>query len=75
MTDMERKVFRIVWNINLTQQRHTKYKELLIKTGRNEKGLNEVLDSLVKKEVIWWNKNNTKDVAFRKEPYDSPLKY
>ncbi|MGJ9384240.1 hypothetical protein [Salipaludibacillus sp. CF4.18] len=71
MDDMERKIYRIVWNIKLTQQRYTTYKELLIKTGRTEKGLNDVLESLVEQEVIWWDKNKTKDVAFRKEPYES----
>lgn len=71
LSDIERKVYRIVWNINLTQQRHTSYKELLIKTGRNEKSSNEVLESLVEQEVIWWDKKKTKDVAFRKEPYES----
>ncbi|RKL65814.1 hypothetical protein CR203_18305 [Salipaludibacillus neizhouensis] len=67
MTDIERKVYRIVWNINLTQQRYTKYNELLRKTGRDEKGLNLVLQSLVEQEIIWWDKKKTRDVALRKE--------
>ncbi|MGJ9381830.1 hypothetical protein [Salipaludibacillus sp. CF4.18] len=73
MIDIERKIYRIVWNINLTQKRYTKYQELLRKTGRDEKGLNEALQSLVDQEVIWWDQTKSKDVAFRKEPYYSLL--
>ncbi|WP_416149441.1 hypothetical protein ACM26V_00125 [Salipaludibacillus sp. HK11] len=66
MNDSERKVYRIAWNINHTKSRHTTYKELLFKSGRTEKELNEVLQSLVDQKLIWWDKDKTKDVAINK---------
>ncbi|WP_416149518.1 hypothetical protein ACM26V_00515 [Salipaludibacillus sp. HK11] len=66
LTDIERKVYRIVWNIDHMKSRNTTYKELLIKTGRAEKELNEVLKSLVEQKVIWWDEGKTKEVKIKK---------
>ncbi|WP_416149520.1 hypothetical protein ACM26V_00525 [Salipaludibacillus sp. HK11] len=66
MNDIERKVYRIVWNIDHMKSRNTTYKELLIKSGRSENRLNEVLKCLVDQKLIWWDEGKTKEVKIRK---------
>jgi len=76
MTDIERKVYRIVWSIKRTKQRNTSYEELERFTGRQDAKLNEVLISLVEKKIIWWDESRTKEVQLRADhqsPYtDNP---
>jgi len=77
MTDIERKVYRIVWSIKRTKQRNTTYDELERFTGRHGAKLNEVLCSLVEKKIIWWDEQHTKEVQLRADhqsPYvDNPF--
>jgi hypothetical protein len=66
MTDAERKVYRIIFNHKHIKDQNTKYNNLLKFTGKTPRDLDEVLDALVEKKLVWWDKDKTKDVALRK---------
>lgn len=63
--DTLHKVYMIVERIHRFKDRHTRYNELLIKSGRSEQAVNEALEELVKRKMVWWDKNKSKAVAVR----------
>ncbi|UTR15509.1 hypothetical protein MM221_02655 [Salipaludibacillus sp. LMS25] len=67
MTDSERKVYRIVFNHNHIKDQNTKYNNLLKFTGKTPRELDEVLDALLEKKLIWWDKDKSKDVALKEK--------
>ncbi|UTR15010.1 hypothetical protein MM221_21185 [Salipaludibacillus sp. LMS25] len=67
MTDSERKVYRIVFNHNHIKGQNTKYSNLLKFTGKTPRELDKVLNALVEKKLVWWDKNKSKDVALREK--------
>lgn len=64
LNDIERKVYTIVGFIN-AKGRNATFRELITKTGRNEKQLSLALQSLVDQELIWWDKGRSNEVKVR----------
>lgn len=63
MNDIERKVFRIIFNNTISYQPVT-LKQLKIKTGRNEKELRQIIKSLIAQNRIKWDKEKNKWIVY-----------
>ncbi|MGG3573890.1 hypothetical protein ABES80_15650 [Bacillus gobiensis] len=63
MNDIERKVFRIIFNKTLSHEPVT-LKLLKIKTGRSEKELRRIVKSLIVQKRIKWDKEKNKWIVY-----------
>jgi DNA-binding FadR family transcriptional regulator len=55
LSDIERKVLRIIANFSVGRKRVPTIEEIMIKTGRSRKGIVEVLTSLDRQRFIEWS--------------------
>ncbi|WP_309304381.1 MULTISPECIES: hypothetical protein [Brevibacillus] len=62
LSDIERKVLRIIGNYSAGRHRFPTIDELCIKTGRSRKGIIEVLEVLHKETYIVWTKKNPDEI-------------
>lgn len=58
LSDIERKVLRVIANYSVGRRRTPTVDELCIKTGRNRGGIMEVLEVLSREEYIEWQRSN-----------------
>ncbi|MDP5276312.1 hypothetical protein [Chengkuizengella axinellae] len=73
LTDLERKVLRILYNFSATRRRMPTIQELEIKTGKGEKTVRSVLNGLVKDKYIECPDSNTQNIKIiTTRDYDSP---
>ncbi len=56
LSDIERKVLRVIGNFSAGRRRLPTINELCIKTGRKRGGIMQVLDVLAKQEYIEWDR-------------------
>jgi len=56
VSDIERKVLRVIANYSAGRRRTPTVEELCIKTGRNRGGIMTVLEVLAKEEYIEWQR-------------------
>lgn len=56
LSDIERKVLRIIGNYTVGRRRTPTVDELCIKTGRSRGGIMTVLEVLAREEYIEWNR-------------------
>ncbi|ALC83935.1 MULTISPECIES: hypothetical protein [Bacillus] len=68
MNDIERKVFRIIFNNTISHQPVT-LKQLKIKTGRNEKELRQIIKSLIAQNRIKWDKEKNKWIVYMEDGF------
>ena len=54
MSDLERKLLRIMYNFNVMRYRIPTMDELVTKTGRNINDLKSALEGLEQQRYIWW---------------------
>lgn len=64
LSDIERKVLRIIGNYSAGRRRFPTIDELCTKTGRNRKGVIEVLEVLHKETYIIWTKEEDELTEF-----------
>ncbi len=57
LSDIERKVLRVIANYSAGRRRTPTIDELCIKTGRNRGGIMIVLEVLAKEEYIEWQRS------------------
>lgn len=57
LSDIERKVLRIIGNYTAGRRRTPTVDELCIKTGRDRGGIMTVLDMLAREEYIEWRRS------------------
>ncbi|MED4749972.1 hypothetical protein P9361_01055 [Brevibacillus choshinensis] len=58
LSDIERKVLRVISNFSIGRRRAPSVNELCIKTGRTRGGIMEVLEVLSREEYIEWQRSN-----------------
>ncbi|MFY0544166.1 hypothetical protein [Brevibacillus sp. H7] len=73
LTNIERKVLRIIANFSVGRRRTPTIDELCVKTGRSRSGMMEVLEALAREESIKWERSRPNDITLleaweRKEP-------
>ncbi|GIO06192.1 hypothetical protein J31TS6_22200 [Brevibacillus reuszeri] len=57
LSDIERKVLRVISNYSAGRRRTPTVDELCVKTGRNRGGIMTVLEVLAKEEYIEWQRS------------------
>lgn len=57
LSDIERKVLRVIGNYSAGRRRTPTVDELCIKTGRDRGGIMTILDALTKEEYIEWHRS------------------
>ncbi|MGF9910963.1 hypothetical protein [Brevibacillus porteri] len=57
LSDIERKVLRVIGNYSAGRRRTPTIDELCIKTGRDRGGIMTILDALTKEEYIEWKRS------------------
>lgn len=57
LSDIERKVLRVIANYSAGRRRRPTVDELCIKTGRNRGGIMTVLEVLAREEYIKWQRS------------------
>jgi DNA-binding transcriptional MocR family regulator len=62
LSDIERKVLRIIANFSAGRRRMPTIDELCVKTGRSRGGIMQVLDVLIREKYIEWNRNRPDDI-------------
>ncbi|ELK42782.1 hypothetical protein D478_07239 [Brevibacillus agri BAB-2500] len=62
LSDIERKVLRIIGNYTVGRRRTPTVDELCIKTGRSRGGIMTVLEVLAREEYIEWNRMQPDDI-------------
>ncbi|WP_232700162.1 hypothetical protein [Brevibacillus daliensis] len=62
LSDIERKVLRVIGNYSAGRRRFPTIDELCIKTGRSRKGIIEVLEVLHKETYIIWTKEKPNEI-------------
>jgi DNA-binding IclR family transcriptional regulator len=62
LSDIERKMLRIIFNFSLMNKRTPTLKELMIKTGRNRGGVMYVLQQLNEKQYIKWDHQDPENI-------------
>lgn len=62
LSDIERKVLRIIGNYTVGRRRTPTIDELCIKTGRRRGGIMTVLEVLAREEYIEWNRMQPDDI-------------
>ncbi|MDP5274469.1 hypothetical protein [Chengkuizengella axinellae] len=73
LTDLQRKVLRILYNYSATRRRMPTIPGLEIKTGKDEKTVRQVLNGLVKGGYIECPDGDTQDIKIIMTwDYDSP---
>lgn len=78
LTDIERKVLRVIGNYSAGRKRFPTIDELCIKTGRSRKGIIEVLEVLHKETYIVWTKGKPNEMELleaweRKDIWKKPI--
>ncbi|MDP5275088.1 hypothetical protein [Chengkuizengella axinellae] len=74
LTDLQRKILRILYNYSATRRRMPTIPELEIKTGKDEKTVRSVLNGLVKGGYIKCDSGDTQDIKIiMTRDYDSPF--
>ncbi|MDA5110530.1 hypothetical protein O3V59_19520 [Brevibacillus thermoruber] len=73
LSDIERKVLRIIANFSVGRRRTPTVDELCVKTGRSRSGVMEVLAALAREEYIEWKRFSPDDITLleaweRREP-------
>ncbi|GAA4704126.1 hypothetical protein GCM10023228_05070 [Brevibacillus fulvus] len=63
LSDIERKVLRIIANFSAGRRRLPTIDELCVKTGRSRGGVMEVLDVLAREEYIEWDRMRPDDIT------------
>ncbi|WP_411502959.1 hypothetical protein [Brevibacillus centrosporus] len=63
LSDIERKVLRVIANYSAGRRRTPTVDELCIKTGRSRGGIMTVLEVLAKEEYIEWQRSNPDQVV------------
>ncbi|MGG1662861.1 hypothetical protein [Brevibacillus sp. NRS-1366] len=58
LSDIERKVLRVIANYSAGRRRTPTVDELCIKTGRSRGGIMKVLEVLAKEEYIEWKRSD-----------------
>jgi len=62
LSDIERKVLRIIANFSVGRRRTPTVDELCVKTGRDRSGVLEVLAALAREEYIEWDRLHPDDI-------------
>lgn len=62
LSDIERKMLRIISNFSLMNKRTPTLKELMIKTGRSRGGVMYVLQQLNEKHYIKWDHQDPEEI-------------
>jgi SOS-response transcriptional repressor LexA len=62
LSDIERKVLRIIANFSVGRRRTPTVDELYVKTGRSRSGVIEVLAALAREEYIEWDRSRPDDI-------------
>jgi hypothetical protein len=62
LSDIERKVLRILWNFNAGRRRLPTLHELSVKTGRRQEMITPILRRLADKEYIEWDGHDVRTV-------------
>jgi DNA-binding MarR family transcriptional regulator len=57
LSDIERKVLRIIANFSVGRRRTPTVDELCVKTGRDRGGIMAVLETLAREEYIEWSRS------------------
>jgi DNA-binding FadR family transcriptional regulator len=57
LSDIERKVLRIISNFSVGRRRMPTVDELCVKTGRSRDGVMEVMAALAREEYIEWERS------------------
>jgi predicted transcriptional regulator len=65
LSDIERKVLRILWNFNAGRRRLPTLHELSVKTGRREATILPILKRLAEQEYIEWDGSNVRTVIIK----------
>jgi hypothetical protein len=65
LSDIERKVLRILWNFNAGRRRMPSLHELSVKTGRHEVAIIPILRRLADEEYIEWDGRDTRTVVIK----------
>ncbi|MDP5276343.1 helix-turn-helix domain-containing protein [Chengkuizengella axinellae] len=74
LTDLQRKVLRILYNYSATRKRMPSINEIEIKTGKDEKTVRSTLNGLVKGGYIECDGGDTQDIKIiMTRDYDSPF--
>jgi hypothetical protein len=68
MNDIERKVFRIIFNKTLAREPVT-LKQLKIKTGRTENELRQIVKNFIVQNKIKWDKEKNKWIVYTEDGY------
>lgn len=63
LSDIERKVLRVIANYSAGRRRTPTIDELYIKTGRTKGGIMEVLEVLSREEYIEWQRSEPDKMA------------
>ncbi|MEJ8548138.1 hypothetical protein [Brevibacillus borstelensis] len=58
LSDIERKVLRIIYNYSIIRRRPPSIDVISVKTGRDRDGVIAVLDVLAREEYIEWDRSN-----------------
>ncbi|MFS1513968.1 helix-turn-helix domain-containing protein [Chengkuizengella sp. SCS-71B] len=75
LSDLERKVLRILYNFSHSKRRMPTIPELEIKTGKDEKTVRRVLNGLVRGGYIECKGGNTQNIKIiMTRDYDSPFR-
>jgi hypothetical protein len=67
LTDIERKVLRIIVNFSKNRGRFPRYDELILKTGRDKKGIRQAIKGIEQKMQIDWKEFNPNQVLLQLE--------
>jgi SOS-response transcriptional repressor LexA len=62
LSDIERKVLRIISNFSVGRRRVPTVDELCVKTGRSRDGVMEVLTALAREEYIEWERSRPDNI-------------
>ncbi|MDT3417109.1 SOS-response transcriptional repressor LexA [Brevibacillus aydinogluensis] len=62
LSDIERKVLRIIANFSVGRRRTPTVDELCVKTGRTRSGVMEILEALAREEYIEWEQSRPDDI-------------
>jgi SOS-response transcriptional repressor LexA len=62
LSDIERKVLRIIANFSVGRRRTPTVDELCVKTGRDRSGVMEVLAVLTREEYIEWDRSRPDEI-------------
>jgi hypothetical protein len=75
LSDIERKVLRIICNYSAGRRRMPTIHELCVKTGRTEKGMMRVLAALAKEKYIEWSEEDPEEITVIQAWEIKPIKW